>query len=1451
MMKSTCFTLEGIPVEFPREPYPSQIEYMRENIRALKSGQNALLESPTGTGKTLCLLCSTLAWQQHIAKSAAAPQSSKALAKIEYGDGPTNSSSSHPSSSTSQKPIQQISQPPLKAQIPTIIYASRTHSQLNQVVEELRKTTYRPKMTVMGSRDQLCVHPKVSKLRGGALNHACNAMGLQHSCSYKNGLDTYNGAAEMGPVDIEVLIREVGKRDRVCPYFYTRELSTTADLILLPYNYLMDASIRKTLQINWINSVVIFDEAHNLERVASDAASFAISTTDIATCIEEVQNCLKILRDKGDCSSSEVDVNRGDSSYNKSGLSTGQSAQVLPTLPGVMRVLRALFEIEKRVDDIPLSKVGYGKTPSCVVEGHWLASMLDAAGLDHAHAYDNIEELKRCSSLLMDQIHGALAGPNGSETPSLSVPEPKISSFANCLFRVFRSNRKQENFAMASDYKVFICEEEIASNTRVGTGGGFSGANGSNSWGGGSGARNNPHTGQRIHVANSLVSTGKKKRIINYWAFSSGIAMDELKKMGVRSFILTSGTLSPMDAFREDMNLPFPIQLENPHVIQNKQLWVGALSMGPSGKPLNSSFSNRSNEYYDELGKSIQNICRAMIGKESNMGRDESEKSLYGGVLVFFPSYSIMDSVIEHWKKTGRFQDLLNFFGGGGVVVEPRGNGKTTATPNSTAWDSRRVSNSGEGSIHPAVTKAHTFSISSSSTSSNSHFSSDYSTEIGGDDEGQMQGVIREFEYKLRAHKRCLLIAVCRGKVSEGIDFKDSNGRIVIITGIPYAPNVDPWVVLKRQYLDDRCKKSSSNVPHSLAVSNVMSTSTLPTHTSSIAIKPSASSALKLDGQAWYNQSASRAVNQAVGRVIRHKNDWGAIFLLDDRFLQDRQISQLSSWLRPRLKKHAGFAAAIEEFRSFYKAALTDKELTPQLDEVKQDKRNVPLKNTLEVDCGYKEVTIDANSLQIEGDGNNFVARELLLTQDALSGNRPPTTKSLSISRKTLSALTTAEANEDNLHTLIDKMKKSSNAAASLPNPPPREDTNLASLYDQNSSKIQASTLSIFSGGGSSNSFSLGAADTRRHNGGIRLNVEGFFQSKAIAPTLNSQLESQQQSVKAFGVPLGSSLGGLKASLIGCAGTSSWNPTRSADATISTHSSSKKVELEQRDTAQMANSSGTDGNTVSIKDDANSKSNDPKASSHSDRLRGGLLSDAIKKVLDKQKFEAFRDEISRMKRSGLDSKSKISVFVDNLLHIFREVHYGDVIFLLGERLKEYLPQEARAMYETVFDKACSAGLKPKPLKRPGTESNPTNQFLNSTSALDPSTTKGSESNTTTKNEIANASMTTVKNEAVAATTTTYKPSERAKKLLLATQQLHVDPNARSNCTNLSKDGNGRDIKSRFSCSICNETPSFPCAGKCGHICCGTCWSKWLKIKLECPICRTSCTKDDIKSIRFR
>ena len=45
-------------------PYKAQVQMMTKIILALKKRQNALLESPTGSGKSLALLCSSLAWLQ-------------------------------------------------------------------------------------------------------------------------------------------------------------------------------------------------------------------------------------------------------------------------------------------------------------------------------------------------------------------------------------------------------------------------------------------------------------------------------------------------------------------------------------------------------------------------------------------------------------------------------------------------------------------------------------------------------------------------------------------------------------------------------------------------------------------------------------------------------------------------------------------------------------------------------------------------------------------------------------------------------------------------------------------------------------------------------------------------------------------------------------------------------------------------------------------------------------------------------------------------------------------------------------------------------------------------------------------------------------------------------------------------------------------------------------------
>lgn len=54
------YEIRGVTVEFPHTAYDCQLLYMERVIEALQTQKLALLESPTGTGKTLCLLCASL-----------------------------------------------------------------------------------------------------------------------------------------------------------------------------------------------------------------------------------------------------------------------------------------------------------------------------------------------------------------------------------------------------------------------------------------------------------------------------------------------------------------------------------------------------------------------------------------------------------------------------------------------------------------------------------------------------------------------------------------------------------------------------------------------------------------------------------------------------------------------------------------------------------------------------------------------------------------------------------------------------------------------------------------------------------------------------------------------------------------------------------------------------------------------------------------------------------------------------------------------------------------------------------------------------------------------------------------------------------------------------------------------------------------------------------------------
>uniref|UniRef100_A0A671VP82 Regulator of telomere elongation helicase 1 n=1 Tax=Sparus aurata TaxID=8175 RepID=A0A671VP82_SPAAU len=689
----SSLTLNGVTVNFPFTPYDCQKDYMSKVIECLQTKSNGVLESPTGTGKTLCLLCSTLAWREHFKDTISARKIAERLGSEEMF--PNTPLSSWGTAATDA----------YYTDVPKIIYASRTHSQLAQVINELKNTSYRPKVCVLGSREQLCINQEVMRQESNHIKvHMCRSKVSTRSCVFYNNYEEKSTDKDLvnSILDVEDLVK-FGNKQRACPYYLSRSLKQQADIIFMPYNYLLDPKSRRAHNIELNGAVIIFDEAHNVEKTCEESTSFDLTPYDIASAIDAV-NRLLVEQAK--------DVSCGDSvsgDFNVDSLNSGQN--------------EILLNLEAAIDsyDVPSDK---GITKPGRYVRVW-CSMYSVLLLSVTNA----------TTSYMDLHQGRFwGGPTGASAPVTLSLDPPVA----------------------------------------------------------------PLTGSNI---------------LSYWCFSPGFSMQDLVSQGVRCIILTSGTLSPLSSFTSEMRIEFKVSLENSHVIDRDQIFVSVIDRGPDGVHLSSAFDRRFvPENMASLGNTVANLSRVVPH----------------GLLVFFPSFPLMEKTLEFWRAKGhadRIETVKPIF------VEPKGKGTFT-----------EVMDGYYSKVNDPASKGGTF------------------------------------------------FAVCRGKASEGLDFANTFGRGVIITGLPFPPRMDPRVILKMQFLDEMIRKNTSKLKY-------------------------------LSGQQWYKQQAFRAVNQAIGRVIRHREDYGAIFLCDQRFKNSDARAQLPSWVRPYVRLYDGFGNVVRDVSQFFRVA--------------------------------------------------------------------------------------------------------------------------------------------------------------------------------------------------------------------------------------------------------------------------------------------------------------------------------------------------------------------------------------------------------------------------------------------------------------------------------------------------------------------------------------------------
>lgn len=160
-------------------------------------------------------------------------------------------------------------------------------------MQELKRTSYNQvKAAVIGSRDQLCIHPDLAKESNANKIQLCKIKVQARNCGFHNRLESQKDNPEFrdaAVLDIEDIVR-IGKKLKCCPYFASKELVHDAEIIFMPYNYLLDPMMRKANKIELQNTIIILDEAHNVEKMCEESASTSVSSTQLALAIEDVSH---------------------------------------------------------------------------------------------------------------------------------------------------------------------------------------------------------------------------------------------------------------------------------------------------------------------------------------------------------------------------------------------------------------------------------------------------------------------------------------------------------------------------------------------------------------------------------------------------------------------------------------------------------------------------------------------------------------------------------------------------------------------------------------------------------------------------------------------------------------------------------------------------------------------------------------------------------------------------------------------------------------------------------------------------------------------------------------------------------------------------------------------------------------------------------------------------------
>ncbi|PRW20458.1 putative ATP-dependent RNA helicase DDX11 [Chlorella sorokiniana] len=864
-----------------------------------------------------------------------------------------------------------------------IIFASRTHSQLTQFVGELHRTPFADEMSLvaLGSRKALCINEAVLALGAPSLiNERC--LDLQKPGSSGSKKAAVAGAAAGGgsavgpqarkaasgrcpylasgsqaaattrdmilahPIDIEELAK-LGRRKSVCPYYSARRAVPEADIILAPYSCLLVKETREALGLRLEGNVVIVDEGHNLVGAINSSHAAELPEAAAATAhrqlsayfqrfqsrlapgncrhIQTLARCAQVLSRaaSGALPLAPASAPGGSSAALPSGGDGGSGGGNTAAASGGVVLTVNDFLLQTGLDNLNLFKlVSYVRESKAVykIAGFWQAEQKREA----AAAGGTAGGTAGGSSIA--EAGGAAAGGGGTG------PLHALVSFLQALTSVDADGR----IVVQPPQQAQQAQQQGQQQAQQAQQQGQQQAQQAQQAGGSSGSSGSSGGGLLKFV------------LLNAAAHFGAVVS------AAHAVVLASGTLSPLESVLHLFpGLP-PHRLHRfacGHVVARERLLALAVGAGPSGAALDFRHAARgSAATMDELGRLVLNACQVVPG----------------GVVVFFPSFSYADQVYARWQASGLLRQLA---ARKRVFREPRSAGEVeacladyaacieAAAGGSSGGGSGGGSNSGGGggggskAVATLGSAAKPSPAAHAENSSGNHSDGRAGGKAGGSGSGSVCGAA--------------MLCVVGGKLAEGINFGDALGRCVIMVGLPYPNPSDPELQERMRFMDRQAASSAAGASAASTEAGLAASGTAAALGGTQQAPPPAqhpaaaqqqaqgqrgqqqgqqgqwcqqqqgpqrqqplhvAAPLKLeDGREYYSNLCMKAVNQCIGRVIRHRGDWASVLLVDARYaaaVDSRgqftgPLAKLPGWIQQSLQVPRSFGDAFGKLARF------------------------------------------------------------------------------------------------------------------------------------------------------------------------------------------------------------------------------------------------------------------------------------------------------------------------------------------------------------------------------------------------------------------------------------------------------------------------------------------------------------------------------------------------------